>query len=64
MGIIYLQATKDKLQQTIKHVYANENNDQFIEASIGSPLYKTDLAWHGIHLFSKDHVRCRNPAEM
>jgi hypothetical protein len=50
-GIIHLQPKSDSLQWTIKQVYVNDIHG-LIDASISSPLYKTDVAWWGINLFS------------
>ncbi len=65
-GIIQLQPKNETLQWDIVREYGNVYNDtSFIEAHIGVPTYKrSDDAWRGIHVFSENHVRRRNPVPL
>jgi len=36
--------------------------ESFIEAHIGTPLYKRDKSWNGINVFSETRARKRDPS--
>ena len=60
-GILQLNQKDTSLQWGIAREYASaNNNDCFIEAHIGIPIYNRDDARRGVNLFSKNHVRKKN----
>jgi hypothetical protein len=65
-GIIQLRPKNDTLQWDIVWEYGIVyNNTSFIDKHIGVPTYKrSEDAWQGIHLFSENHVRRRNPVPL
>ena len=50
-GILKLEPKKDSVFQEL-----------FIEAHIGTPLYKCDNSWNGINVFSETRKRKRDPS--
>jgi hypothetical protein len=64
-GILQLNPNNTSFQWGIAWEYATaNNNDCFIEAHIGIPIYKRDDAWQGVNLFSENHVRKKNPVPL
>jgi hypothetical protein len=63
-GILKLEPKKDSLFQW---VVAREHGESitavsFIEANIGTPLYKRDDLWNGINVISEARLRKRDPS--
>ncbi len=65
-GMIQFQPKNKTLQWGIVREYVYVYNDtSLIKAHIGVPTYKrSDDAWRGIHVFSENHVRRRNPVPL
>jgi hypothetical protein len=60
-----LKPKDTSLQWGIAREYASaNNNDCFIEAHIGIPIYKRDDAWQRVNLLRETHVRKRNPGPL
>jgi hypothetical protein len=58
-GIILMEPKNTSLEWVITWEFTTENSC-FIESHIGRPIYKKDVAFWEIHLFSERHVRKQN----
>jgi len=63
-GILKLEPKKDSVfQWVIAWEYrGSAKAELFIEARIGTPLYKADELWNGINVFSETRTRKRDPS--
>ena len=63
-GILKLEPKKDSVFQWViaREYGGSAKAESFIEAHIGTPLYKRDESWNGINVFSKTRTWKRDPS--
>jgi hypothetical protein len=63
-GIIKLEPKNDSsFQWVVAREYgASIKTGSFIEAHMGTPIYKRDESWQGVHLLNDNRVRRRDPS--